>query len=89
MNASVQRVWVVGAGFLGRALATACRAAGVQVLTIDPIAAAEVSGSAAEAGCQRFIVGGSNENKDTVGETFFNKRSSLSINLKNQIFTHS
>ena len=54
MNASVQRVWVVGAGFLGRALATACRAAEVQVLTIDPIAAAEVSGSAAEAAVVRM-----------------------------------
>ena len=48
MNAVVQRVWVVGAGFLGRALANACRADGVEVLTIDPTAAADVSGSAAE-----------------------------------------
>ena len=48
MNDSVQRVWIVGAGFLGRALATACRAAGVEVLTIDPLAEADVQGCAYE-----------------------------------------
>ena len=46
--ASGRQVWVIGAGFLGSALAAACRAAGEQVLTIDPVAEADVQGSAAE-----------------------------------------
>ena len=46
--ASDRQVWVIGAGFLGSALAAACRAAGEQVLTIDPVAEADVQGSAAE-----------------------------------------
>ncbi len=46
--ASDRQVWVVGAGFLGSALAAACRAAGEQVLTIDSVAEADIQGSAAE-----------------------------------------
>ena len=46
--ASDRQVWVVGAGFLGSALAAACRAAGERVLTIDPVAEADVQGNAAE-----------------------------------------
>ena len=46
--ASDRQVWVVGAGFLGSALAAACRAAGERVLTIDPVAEADVQGCAAE-----------------------------------------
>ena len=46
MDAFVQRVWIVGAGFLGRALANVCRAAGAEVLTIDPLAEADVQGNA-------------------------------------------
>lgn len=46
--ASDRQVWVVGSGFLGSALAAACRAAGERVLTIDPVAEADVQGSAAE-----------------------------------------
>ena len=46
--ASDRQVWVVGSGFLGSALAAACRAAGECVLTIDPVAEADVQGSAAE-----------------------------------------
>lgn len=48
MNTAVQRVWIVGAGFLGLALADVCRAAGVEVLTIDPHASSDVRGSASE-----------------------------------------
>lgn len=44
-----QRVWVVGHGFLGRVLADACRARGAAVLTIDPVAPADVQGSANDA----------------------------------------
>lgn len=40
-------VWVIGAGFLGSALAEACRVAGARVLTIDPAAVATLRGSAA------------------------------------------
>lgn len=43
------RVWVVGHGFLGRALAAACRAQGAAVLTLDPAAPADVCGAAADA----------------------------------------
>ena len=46
--ASDRQVWVVGSGFLGSALAAACRTAGERVLTIDPVAEADVQGSAAE-----------------------------------------
>ncbi len=41
-------VWVIGAGFLGSALAEACRNAGARVLTIDPHAVATLRGSAAD-----------------------------------------
>ena len=46
--ASDRQVWVVGAGFLGSALAAACRAAGEGGVTIDPVAESDVQGSAAE-----------------------------------------
>ncbi len=46
---AAQRVWVVGNGFLGRALADACRARGAAVLTMDPAAPADVCGVASDA----------------------------------------
>lgn len=39
------RVWVIGGGFLGSKVATACRAAGARVLVIDPAAPADVCGA--------------------------------------------
>ncbi len=50
MNIEAQRVWVLGAGFLGRALAARCAAAGARVVTIDidPSVAADVCGNAAD-----------------------------------------
>lgn len=42
-------VWVLGAGFLGSALAAACRAAGASVLTIDHTAPADLHADAADA----------------------------------------
>lgn len=53
MSLAGQRVWVLGCGFLGSALAGACRAAGARVLTLDSTAPADVCGSAAEAGVLR------------------------------------
>ena len=46
-----QRVWVLGAGYLGRILAERCREVGAQVLTIDssPAAAADICADAADA----------------------------------------
>lgn len=46
-----QRVWVLGAGYLGRILAERCRELGAQVLTIDssPAAAADICADAADA----------------------------------------
>ncbi len=41
-------VWIIGAGFLGSALADACREAGARVLTIDPAAVANLRGSAGD-----------------------------------------
>lgn len=41
-------IWVVGAGFLGAALAEACRREGARVLTIDPDAVATLRGSAGD-----------------------------------------
>ena len=46
----MKSAWVIGCGFLGSALAGACRAAGARVLTIDPAAPADVCGSAADDG---------------------------------------
>lgn len=48
MNLAGHSVWVIGAGFLGSALADACRAAGARVLTIDPNAVATLRGCAAD-----------------------------------------
>lgn len=45
-NLAAARVWVVGHGFLGQALANACRAHGAAVLTIDPVSPADVCGAA-------------------------------------------
>ncbi len=45
---SGRRCWVVGCGFLGSALAEACRAAGMEVLTLDSCRPADVQGEAAE-----------------------------------------
>lgn len=44
-----QRVWVIGAGFLGAEVAAMCRAAGAATLRMDPAAPAEVQGCAWEA----------------------------------------
>lgn len=44
----MRSVWVIGCGFLGSALAGACRAAGARVLTIDLCAPADVCGCAAD-----------------------------------------
>lgn len=49
MLMSAQRVWVVGHGFLGRVLASMCRARAARVLTIDPIEPADIQGAAADA----------------------------------------
>ena len=46
----MKSAWVIGCGFLGSALAGACRAAGARVLSIDPAAPADVCGSAADDG---------------------------------------
>ena len=48
MSLAGHSVWVIGAGFLGAALAESCRAAGARVLTIDPAAVANLRGSAAD-----------------------------------------
>ncbi len=48
MKMAMERVWVIGAGFLGDALAAACRSAGARVLTIDAAGHASLCGSAAE-----------------------------------------
>lgn len=48
MSLTGHSVWVIGAGFLGSALAEACRNAGARVLTIDPGAVATLRGSAAD-----------------------------------------
>ena len=48
MKLAGHSVWVIGAGFLGSALAEACRNAGARVLTIDPHAVASLRGSAAD-----------------------------------------
>ena len=49
MSLKGQLVWVLGAGFLGRVLATRCREAGARVLTIDaaPEAGADICADAA------------------------------------------
>lgn len=47
MNGNAAGVWVVGAGYLGSALADALRAAGERVLTIDTAEHADTIGSAA------------------------------------------
>lgn len=49
MNWHGQGVWVLGAGFLGSALAAACRAAGASVLTVDHAAPADLHADAADA----------------------------------------
>ncbi|MDO4750911.1 MAG: NAD-dependent epimerase/dehydratase family protein [Akkermansia sp.] len=49
MSPAEQCVWVIGAGFLGSELARVCRNAGVTVLTIDPVAPADVPGAACHA----------------------------------------
>lgn len=48
MNLQGHSVWVLGAGFLGSALAGACRTAGARVLTIDPAAVSCLRGTAAD-----------------------------------------
>ena len=48
MNLQGHSVWVIGAGFLGAALADTCREAGARVLTIDPAAVANLRGSAGD-----------------------------------------
>lgn len=49
MSRNWERCWIIGVGLLGSALATLCRAAGKQVLTLDKRAAADVRGDAAAA----------------------------------------
>lgn len=49
MNWRGQGVWVIGAGFLGSALAVALRSAGAAVLTIDHTALADLSADATDA----------------------------------------
>ena len=49
MSLAGQRVWIIGAGFLGSVLASCCREVGARVLTIDAHAPADVHGSAADA----------------------------------------
>ena len=52
MSLKGQLVWVLGAGFLGRVLATRCREAGARVLSIDvaPEAGADICADAAAPG---------------------------------------
>ncbi|MBQ2380383.1 MAG: hypothetical protein II295_08355 [Akkermansia sp.] len=52
MSLTGQLVWVLGAGFLGRVLATRCREAGARVLSIDvaPEAGADICADAAAPG---------------------------------------
>lgn len=49
MSAPLQRVWVVGSGLLGSATLRAARAAGMQTLSIDAAAPADVQGPAQSA----------------------------------------
>lgn len=49
MSLRGQGVWILGAGFLGSALAVACRAAGAAVLTIDTAAPADACVDATDA----------------------------------------
>ena len=53
MKLNEQCAWVLGAGFLGSALARAAAAAGARVLGIDPTAAADVQGYAYDAAVLR------------------------------------
>lgn len=46
MNATAQRVWVVGAGFLGSELLRLCRRRGASTLSIDKCAPADIAGEA-------------------------------------------
>ena len=48
MSLRGQGVWILGAGFLGSALASACRAAGADVLTIDAAAPADLRADATD-----------------------------------------
>ena len=48
MSLRDHNIWVVGAGFLGSALAEACRAERAHVITIDPDAVATLRGSVAD-----------------------------------------
>lgn len=48
MSLRGQGVWILGAGFLGSALAAACRVAGADVLTIDVAVPADVRADAAD-----------------------------------------
>lgn len=56
MTLAGHSVWVIGAGYLGSALADTCRAAGARVLTIDPAAVANLRGSAADAALLRHAM---------------------------------
>lgn len=56
MKPAGQRVWVLGCGFLGSALAAAYRAAGGCVVTVDSAAPADICGSAADAGVLRLAL---------------------------------
>lgn len=56
MNLQGHSVWVIGAGFLGAALADTCRVKGARVLTIDPAAVANLRGSAGDASLLRHAL---------------------------------
>ena len=56
MNLQDHSVWVIGAGFLGAALADACREAGSRVLTIDPAAVADLRGCAGDESLLRHVL---------------------------------
>lgn len=49
MSLRGHNIWVIGAGFLGSAVAEACRKERARVLTIDPAAVATLRGSAGDA----------------------------------------
>lgn len=53
MNVSCRHAWIVGAGFLGGEMVRCCRAAGMQVLSIDERRSADVRGAVQQPNTRR------------------------------------